>query len=277
MYRIASALKIYSRVVPAVTLPEIVRIPPGPFSMGCDDGDENQRPKRRVTLDGFWIGACPVTHLEYERFVQATDHRAPDVHYLPAVVPGDRAHEFRHLCRPYCWSGGTPPEKMGAHPVVLVTYDDASGYCRWLAGETGRPVRLPTEAEWEKAARGGREGARYPWGDGLEATRANYLAPGRTKPTAGTSPVRSMPPNDVGLYDMAGNVWQWVSDWYRADCYGFGVTRNPTGPPTGTLRVLRGGSWTNHDPAQLGCAHRLPVPPDTFSYSVGFRIAVSEA
>ncbi len=260
----------------AVTLPDVVRFPPGPFTMGSDDGNDNERPARRVTLDPFWIGACPVTHLEYDRFIRATGHAVPDIHYLPAVVGGDRTQEFRHLCGPYCWRGGAPPEKLGDHPVVLVTYDDASEYCRWLAGQTGRPVRLPTEAEWERAARAGREGERYPWGSSPEVTHANYLGPGRTKPASGTSPIRSLPPNDAGLYDMAGNVWEWVSDWYRADCYAHGVARNPTGPATGTLRVVRGGSWTNSDPWMLRCAHRLPVPPDTFSYSIGFRIAISD-
>jgi sulfatase modifying factor 1 len=262
--------------VSAATLPDVVRIPPGPFTMGSEDGYENERPARRVTLDGFWIGATPVTNLEYGQFVGATGHAVPDIHYLPAVVETGRAQEFRRMCGPYCWRGGQPPELRTAHPVVLVTLDDASTYCRWLAAQTGRLVRLPTEAEWEKAARGGREGARYPWGDDLDCSRANFLANPRAKETSGTSPVRSMPPNDAGVFDAIGNVWEWVSDWYRADCYGVGVARNPVGPPTGTLRVVRGGSWTNADPMQLRCAHRLPVPPDTFSYSIGFRIAVSD-
>jgi sulfatase modifying factor 1 len=262
--------------VTEVTLPDLVRIPAGPFTMGSDDGNENERPTRRVTLDAFWIGASPVTHLDYTHFLRATGRPAPDVRDLPAIVPGDRGQEFKQLCAPYSWRGAQPPEKKEDHPVVLVTYDDARSYCRWLGAQTGRPVRLPTEAEFEKVARGGREGARYPWGDVLEPTRANFLAPGRTRATSGTSPVRSLPPNDAGVYDIVGNVWEWVSDWYRADCHALGGVRNPTGPPTGTLRVVRGGGWTNNHPMHLQCSHRLPVPQDTYSYSIGFRIAVSD-
>jgi sulfatase modifying factor 1 len=123
---------------------------------------------------------------------------------------------------------------------------------------------------------GGLEGGRYPWGDGIDATKANYLAPGRSRSTSGTARSDRYPPNALGVFDCAGNVWEWVSDWYRADCYQTEGNHNPRGPAAGTLRVVRGGAWTNDDPDYLRCARRLPVPPDTYSYSIGFRIACAD-
>lgn len=258
-----------------VVLPELVDIPAGSFLMGARDGDEHERPERRVALSAFRIGATPVTQAEYARFVRATGWRAPGVWELPVVVRSGREDEFRRTAAPYVWTGPTPPPDRHDHPVVLVTFDDAREYCRWLSIETGRPFRLPTEAEWEGAARGGLERRRYPWGDAIDPSRANFTSLPQRRSGGGTAPVRSRPPNGFGLHDMAGNVWQWVSDWYRSDYYQIGDAENPTGPATGTLRLVRGGSWANDDERYLRCACRHPVPPDTYSYSIGFRVACS--
>jgi formylglycine-generating enzyme required for sulfatase activity len=137
----------------------------------------------------------------------------------------------------------------------------------------GRQVRLPTEAEWEKASRGGLEGGRFPWGDEeVEASRGNFLADPSLKPVRGTRTTGTYAPNGFGLYDMAGNVWEWVSDWYAPDYYGGGEMQNPRGPEIGELRIVRGGSWVSEDPGMLRCAWRHTVPPDTYAYSIGFRI-----
>jgi formylglycine-generating enzyme required for sulfatase activity len=254
--------------------PNLARIPAGDFMMGAADGDENERPVHRVHVSEFFIGRFPVTHDEYARFVQATGHQTPGVGSLPLVAMGGRDALFRDLAAPYVW-GQEPPPGRGSHPVVLVRFDDAVAYCRWLTGEIGRAVRLPTEAEWERAARGGIDGQQYPWGDELDASQCNFLPDPAVKRQRGTRPTGMYPPNAFGLYDMCGNVWEWVSDWYAADYYVRSESRDPTGPETGTMRLVRGGSWVNADALLLRCAYRHSVPPDTYAHSIGFRIACS--
>jgi formylglycine-generating enzyme required for sulfatase activity len=158
------------------------------------------------------------------------------------------------------------PEKAN-HPVVYVTWADASAFCDWV------DARLSTEAEWEKAARGGLEGKSYPWGD-----KAPICTPGAENgaqywPCDGeTVPVRTFSPNNYGLYDMAGNVWEWVADWYDRDYYKSAPANNPTGPESGTSRVLRGGSGAPYAD-YLRVAHRSHGAPSDTDFNIGFRCA----
>jgi len=263
--------------MPVDLLPELVLVPSGDFVMGSDDADD-ERPAHRVHLDAFMIAVQPVTNGEYERFVRETGHRAPAIYELPIVVTAggaERERQFRAYGQPYVWLDSDAPKDRLDHPVTLVRWEDAIAYCAWLSGATGRIARLPTEAEWEKAARGGLEGKRYPWGDSLSRDLANFLADPSLKTGHGTTRCRSYSPNGYGLFDMAGNVWEWVYDWHNAAYYATSPLHSPLGPREGTLRVVRGGSWLASDTRMLSCSHRHKVPPDTYSYGIGFRIACS--
>jgi formylglycine-generating enzyme required for sulfatase activity len=244
--------------------------------MGSDDGDDDQRPAHTVHVGAFFVSVHAITNQQYAEFVQATGYPAPAVRDLPLVVSQSYELSFRELAAPYVWRGGQLPQDRLRHPVTLVTYVDATSYCNWLATALSLPVRLPTEAEWECAARGGQTGRRYPWGDDIDTSRANFLPDPALKRYRGTRPVGSFAPNDFGLYDMAGNVWEWTADWYGSSTYRTSDRRNPQGPDDGALRVVRGGSWVTHDVDQLRCSHRHKVPSDTYAYSIGFRVAYSD-
>jgi sulfatase modifying factor 1 len=258
-------------------LPRFIEIPAGEFTMGALDGEDDERPLRRVTVDRFFLGMHPVTNAQYAEFVRHTGHRAPDVRDLPSFVAPTAEAAFRELASPYIWRGGDLPRDRGLHPVTLVTHADAVAYCVWLGTRLGRAVRLPTEVEWERAARGGVDGRRYPWGEEIDPSRANFLPDTALKRMRGTRPVGTFPPNGFGLHDMTGNVWEWVADWYQPDAHAAPGEATPVAGMTGSMRLLRGGSWVTHDVLQLRCAYRHKVPPDTYAYSVGFRVAYGEA
>ena len=229
-------------------VPDLARIPAGDFLMGSSDSADDQRPIHRVHVTEFFIGRFPVTHDQYARFVRATGRPVPGVREVPLVAAGPRDSLFREFAAAYAWTGSQPPVGLGAHPVVLVTCDDAIAYCEWLSGQHQRLFRLPTEAEWERAARGGIDGQRYPWGNVLDPNQCNFLTDAAAKRSRGTRPTGTYPPNAFGLYDVIGNVWEWVADWYGADYYAAGAARDPRGPESGTRRVVRGGAWVNDDP-----------------------------
>jgi formylglycine-generating enzyme required for sulfatase activity len=225
-------------------------IPAGEFFMGSEKGYPAERPIHRVSVDAFYLGVHPVTNEQYARFITETGHRAP---YLDdRRMQGENWNPETH---------GYAPERA-QHPVVLVSWRDAQAYCEWAGG------RLPTEAEWEKAARGGLEGKLYPWGDDIDSTLANY------DNRDGATPVCSYPANGYGLYDMAGNVWEWVADWYDPHYYAHSPLTNPHGPETGATKVLRGGAWLLF--AEFcRVAYRFRNSPDFRFNLIGFRLARS--
>ena len=253
----------------------VAQIPAGEFVMGTDTTEDDERPAHKAYLDEFSIGTHPVTNAEYAQFVRETQHPSPAIRGLPLIVSGALEADFRSLAAKYLWNNGTPPEGRDRHPVTLVGYDDATAYCAWIASRTGKPVRLPTEAEWEKAARGGLDGKRYPWGDALDPACAHFLPQVGLKSERGTAEVGSYPPNGFDLFDMSGNVWEWVSDWYAPNYYARAQYLNPQGPEGGIMRIVRGGAWVNADGRYLRCAYRHKVPPDSYAYSIGFRVAYS--
>ena len=247
----------------------MVRVPQGEFLMGDNAGDEDARPAHPVTLAAYDVGIYEVTNEEYARFVKGTGYRPPGIYALPSAVTPERADAFRKLGAKFAWNGALAPAGMEKHPVVLITFEDAVAYAAWLSKETGAIYRLPTEAEWEKAARLGALGKR-PWGDDIDPSRANYLLRAEDKETSSTKPVGSYKPTPAGLYDIIGNAWEWVSDYYAP--YPKTAASDPSGPATGTQRIVRGGAWLDNDVALLVLTHRHEAPADIYSYSIGFRL-----
>lgn len=221
----------------------MARIPAGWFRMGSDDGRDDERPSRRVWVDSFELAVFQVTNADYARFLAACGHRQPIEWENPT---------FSH------------PEQ----PVVAVSWFDAVAYGDWLSRTTGRKYRLPTEAEWERAARGGADGRLYPWGDDPPESLPGYARRWRTGP----EPVGRAQPNAYGLHDMCTNVHEWCADWYAADFYSHAPERNPAGPADGTRRASRGGAWRHHIRVSR-CAARSSIPPGFQYADYGFRIA----
>jgi len=300
----------------------MVWVPGGSFSMG-DDGPfalAHERPVHRVTLDGFYMDVAPVTNARFAAFVQATGYvtlaeRAPDREALMAqlppgtppppaelLVPGSLVFtpaagdvDLRDVSRWWRWVPGASwrhPQGPGSDivgrddlPVVHIAWDDAVAYATWGGG------RLPTEAEWEYAARGGVERAAHPWGDAPhdpDHPQAHIYS--GTFPSHPAEPVAvgRYAANGFGLRDMSGNVWQWTSDWYQPDTYALRasdeVVRNPEGPttgsdpanPAGATRVIRGGSFLCSDVYCRGyrVSARGTGAPDTGASHIGFRVVM---
>jgi len=205
------------------------------FDMGSADGADDERPVHRVELSAFEIGICQVTNAEWLQFAQS-------------------------------WSmepGFSDPQQ----PVVGVSWFDAVSYCEWLSATSGRAFRLPSEAEWECAARGGIAGRTYPWGDERPADEGRWLG-GPERVGRGT-------PNGFGLHDVCTNVHEWCSDWYSASYYPSSPARDPRGPERGTRRVSRGGSWRHHVKVTR-CAARSSIDPSFRYNDYGFRVACGD-
>jgi sulfatase modifying factor 1 len=231
----------------AVAAPETnwVKIPGGEFLMGSETGQDEERPVHRVYVDAFEMAATQVRNRDYAAFLQDTGHPPPPYWDDPA---------FNH------------PDQ----PVVAVNWFEAVKYCEWLAQRTGWAVRLPTEAEWERAVRGGREGCAYPWGNVPPREWREYLERWGGEVT-GPLPVGLGTPNPFGLYDVSENVHEWCSDWFDRTYYRTSPQTNPRGPATGERRASRGGSW-RHQIKVSRCAARSSIPP-TFCYAdYGFRL-----
>jgi len=210
---------------------DLISIAGGEFVMGQADGRDEEQPVHRVTVAPFYLSKYQVTRRDWSRF--------------RAIADGD-----------------------SQLPITEVSWFDAVAYCEWLSKTSGRELRLPTEAEWEFAARGGLEGKRFPWGDEPPETRENYAARWKTGP----EPVATSAPNGYGLYDMCENVHEWCSDWYDPTYYAVSPSDNPQGPLQGSRKSSRGGAW-RHQIKIARCAARSSIPPEFRYADYGFRIA----
>ena len=223
---------------------EFVTVRRGWFLMGSDEGQEAERPVHRVWLDAFQIARYPVTRGEYTAFLEVTDHERPREWDNPAFARSDQ-------------------------PVVGVNWHDAEAYCRWRSVRDGE-VRLPTEAEWERAARGGPDGRRYPWGDEIP----DWVPNNGNGPLEGPWPVAFGKPNGFGLYGIAANIHEWCADWHARDFYDVSPAVNPVGPAEGRRRASRGGAW-RHALTVNRTAARSSLDPSFRYTDYGFRLARS--
>jgi formylglycine-generating enzyme required for sulfatase activity len=285
-----------------VTVPafDLVALPGGDFVMGTDGRygypADGEGPAHAVQLRPFSIGRCAVTNAEFAVFAEATGHRTEAERFgwsfvFAGLLPEDfestrgvaGAGWWRQV-EGADWAHPEGPQSVigerGDHPAVHVSWNDADAFCAWAG------VRLPTEAEWEYAARGGLVGSRFPWGDELEPQgehRMNVFQ--GSFPThdtaadgyAGTAPVASYAPNGYGLHQMTGNVWEWAADWFAPAYYAAAPRDDPRGPSAGTARVMRGGSYLCHDSYcnRYRVDARSSNTPDSSTGNLGFRIASS--
>jgi sulfatase modifying factor 1 len=297
---------------------DMVWIPSGEFQMGdhFNEGDQDEIPVHRVYVDAFYISRCEITNRQYCSYLNsALSQGLIEVRDGVVYAAGGGTD-------PYCDTNGIDSDslisysagvfavrakdgiEMSDHPTVEVSWYGAAMYCNWRSRQERfqacyvpaawtcdsfrKGYRLPTEAEWEYAARGGKHDpyCRYPWGQTVDGSSANYF--GSTDPYEGgarpwTAPVGYYNGNQVptgtdmangyGLYDMAGNVWEWCNDWYSATYYATGAYDNPQGPANGTSRVVRGGAWDD-DPVYSRLASRHPLDPDVRYNDTGFRVVL---
>lgn len=281
----------------------MVLIEAGAFLMGTGDEDawqaDGEGPVREVRLDSFWMDTCCVTNDEFASFVEETGYVTEAEHFgwsfvFSNQIPKNhrkKAQMISVMGLPW-WARiekatwrkpggpGTNINKLGDHPVVHVSWNDAMHYAEWMG------KRLPTEAEWEVAARGGHEQKRYPWGDELTPGGRHCCniwqgkfpendtgADGYTS----TAPVRSFRPNDFGMYNTSGNVWEWIGDWFDPRWHLGANMDNPTGPPKGDRKVIKGGSFLCHESYcnRYRTAARTGNTPDSSTCHTGFRCAMS--
>jgi len=294
-----TAPPVSSTVVPDDESDRMVRLDGGSFLMGTDSDEgfpaDGEGPVREVHLDSFYIDTHPVTNREFEEFVQDTGYETDAEAYGWSFVfqafvdektakwaPRVQGAPWWVKVEDACWKW---PEGRGSHvsnrldhPVVHVSWTDAQAFCEWAG------LRLPTEAEWEHAARGGLTQKTYPWGNELRPDGEHMCNiwqgsfPDHNTEAdgfVGTAPVGSFPPNEYGLYDMSGNVWDWCADWFHPEYHVDGPRHNPTGPPDGEGKVMRGGSYLCHDSYcnRYRVAARTANTPDSTTGNLGFRCA----
>ncbi len=276
----------------------MVLLPGGVFFMGADDREgfaaDGEGPVREVTLRPFWIDATAVTNARFAAFVHATSYvteaeRFGNSFVFGGLLPDDFPETRGVAAAPWwrevpgaCWRAPEGPqsdiETRMDHPTVHVSWNDATAYCAWAG------VRLPTEAEWEYAARGGLDRKRYPWGDELTSGGEHMCNiwqgafPSRNTLDdgfLGTAPADAFPANGYGLRNVAGNAWEWCADWFSPSFHAAGPRDNPAGPPFGDAKVIRGGSYLCHASYcnRYRVAARSSNTPDSTTGHMGFRCA----
>lgn len=231
------------------TYPEMILVQGGTFNMGDSEmeGKENEQPVHEVTVSTISIGKYPITRGQYRAYCNATGKSMPET--------------------PDGWP------VADHHPIVNVSWHDAVGYTEWLSDKMDKNYRLPTEAEWEYAARGGNQSKGYKYAGSRSLDAVGWYGLRSTLNVA--QAVGGKRPNELGIYDMSGNVWEWCRDWYGGDYYANSPKDNPRGPASGSARVLRGGSWSD-SAARCRVALRGGNVPSARGVNSGFRVVLSQ-
>jgi formylglycine-generating enzyme required for sulfatase activity len=260
---------------------EMVRVQGGTFTMGCtseqgSDCYDDEKPAHRVTLSDYYIGETEVTVGLFRKFIEATNYKTDADQQGYSWIWTNKSGEWQwEKASGINWRYNTQNVVRNAgednHPVIHVSWNDAVAFCKWLSKETGRSFRLPTEAEWEYAARGGNKSQGYKYsGSNTMDDVGWYGNTGSDSNADGTThAVGTKHANELGIYDMSGNVWEWCSDWYGN--YSSSSQTNPTGAVSGSDRVLRGGSW-NGIAWSCRVSLRFNIYPDGRGYSIGLRL-----
>ena len=289
---------IIEKKTSAVSTNNMIKLPGGKFLMGTNDEEgfpeDGEVPVREITLDPFYIDETTVTNFQFAEFIKATGYITEAERYGWSFVfygllsEEDQKRDYQ-VAAPTPWWYAVPgaqwnhPEGKDSHinerkdhPVVHVSWHDAQAYCQWIG------KRLPTEAEWEYAARSGLVQKKFPWGDELTPGGEhrcniwqgnfpdyNSLEDG----FLGTAPAKSFKPNNFGLYNMAGNVWEWCNDWFSSDFHKAGPRKNPAGPLNGESKIMRGGSFLCHHSYcnRYRVAARSSNTADSSTSNLGFR------
>ena len=263
----------------------MVYVPAGAFEMGSESGDDDEKPVHTVTLDAFWIDRYEVTNAQYVQFLNEVGGHLDQCREERCIGTKEEDEDSHILLE----SGQYTVESgYEDHPVIEVTWYGAKAYCEWRGWNAPEQVRLPTEAEWEKAASWDpATGAKrvYPWGNEWDGSKLNFCdvncefdwkdesvddGYARTAPVGSYAAGKSF----YGAYDMAGNVWEWVADWYGSDYYSRSPSSNPQGPGSRGSRVLRGGAWYD-DQRSVRAADRIDDDPGHMHDRVGVRCAAS--
>jgi sulfatase modifying factor 1 len=241
---------------------DMVRIDGGDFMMGSETGQPDEKPVHSVRVNPFYIGRTEVTLAQWQRFIDDTGYVTLAEKGHGGLVRTKKGLEYK---RDANWKNSYSIQTDN-HPVVLVDWHDADAFCKWLSNKTGLSYRLPTEAEWEFACRGGTTGDYYADLDSIAWYEYNS--------NGSSHPVGEKQPNAYGLYDMLGNVWEWCRDRYDKDFYSSGPAIDPKGPGAGKQRINRGGSWCSK-PHRVRVSFRKHNPPGFRFYRLGFRVARS--
>jgi formylglycine-generating enzyme len=241
-----------SQILTGQNFPEMIFVKGGSFQMGDNNGDADEKPVHTVALSDYYIGKFEVTVGQFRAYCKETGKK------FPAEPNADWYEEFPNASK-WVWKDN--------NPIVNVTWKEASDYCEWLSSKTGQKYSLPTEAQWEFAARGGTLSKNYKFSGSNSANKVAWYD--ETTYEKGPQPVGQLKPNELGIYDMSGNAWEWCKDFFGK--YPSTSQKNPTGPENSPFKVIRGGSWYYVNQLARLTARDGPYPHYT-NYNYGFRV-----